>query len=197
MTIGQRITELRKNRNLELETVSEKSNIPLKKLKKIENDLYIPTREEVQTLSSVFEIEEKEIVNEETRQGTLKIEAKISLNNLVYWIMNLVVYLFFIIVAFIPALNVKGENEEIITYSLNSLMMAKGNAIVLVAYIFSVLGFVISLEMIVGRYNSKVKLTEKVINIINIILLAILILVIVTIFVVVFTYSNDFVSLII
>ena len=76
-------------------------------------------------------------------------------------------------------------------------MMAKGNAIVLVAYIFSVLGFVISLEMIVGRYNSKVKLTEKVINIINIILLAILILVIVTIFVVVFTYSNDFVSLII
>ena len=197
MTIGQRITELRKNRNLELETVSEKSNIPLKKLKKIENDLYIPTREEVQALSSIFEIEEKEIVNEETRQGTLKIEAKISLNNLVYWIMNVVVYLFFIIVAFIPALNVKGENEEIITYSLNSLMMAKGNAIVLVAYIFSVLGFVISLEMIVGRYNSKVKLTEKVINIINIILLAILILVIVTIFVVVFTYSNDFVSLII
>lgn len=197
MTIGQRITELRENRNLELETVSEKSNIPLKKLKKIENDLYIPTREEVQALSSVFEIEEKEIVNEETRQSTLKIEAKISLNNLVYWIMNLVVYLFFIIVAFIPALNVKGENEEIITYSLNSLMMAKGNAIVLVAYIFSVLGFVISLEMIVGRYNSKVKLTEKVINIINMILLAILILVIVTIFVVVFTYSNDFVSLII
>lgn len=197
MTIGQRIKELRENRNLELETVSEKSNIPLKKLKKIENDLYIPTRAEVQTLSSIFEIEEKEIVNEETRQGTLKIEAKISLNNLVYWIMNLVVYLFFIIVAFIPAFNVKGENEEIITYSLNSLMMAKGNAIVLVAYIFSVLGFVISLEMIVGRYNSKVKLTEKVINIINMILLAILILVIVTIFVVVFTYSNDFVSLII
>ncbi len=197
MTIGQRITELRENRNLELEKVSEKSNIPLKKLKKIENDLYIPTREEVQALSSVFEIEEKEIVNEETRQSTLKIEAKISLNNLVYWIMNLVVYLFFIIVAFIPTLNVKGENEEIITYSLNSLMMAKGNAIVLVAYIFSVLGFVISLGMIVGRYNSKVKLTEKVINIINIILLAILILVIVTIFVVVFTYSNDFVSLII
>ena len=64
MTIGEKIKELRLNKNISIEEISKTSEIPLKKIKRIENDLYIPTREEVQKLCEVFGVEEKEIINE-------------------------------------------------------------------------------------------------------------------------------------
>ena len=196
MTIGEKIKELRLNKNISIEEISKTSEIPLKKLKRIENDLYIPTREEVQELCEVLSVEEKEILNEETRKDTVKIEAKISMLNFSYWIMNAIVYLFFIIVAFIPALKVDLDGPTLF-YSFNSLLMRNGNPLVIVAYAFSTLGLIVSLTMCVLRFVSKIKISEKQILCINILLLAILVLVIATIFTVIITYSNDFVSLII
>ena len=197
MTIGEKIKQLRENHNLKIEEVSKQSEIELKKLKRIENNLYIPTREEIQELSDILEVEEKEIFNDETRKDTTKIEAKISMNNFIFRIMNAVVYVFFMIVAFIPALNAKSESRESLFYSFNSLMMRNGNPIVIIAFVFAVIGLLISSTCIVLRYNAKIKVGEKVVLGINLILLAILILTIVTIFTVVITYSTDFVSLII
>ena len=196
MTIGEKIKEFRLNKNISIEEISKTSEIPLKKLKRIENDLYIPTREEVQKLCEVFSVEEKEIINEETRKDTIKIEAKISMLNFSYWIMNAIVYLFFIIVAFIPALKVDLDGLTLF-YSFNSLLMRSGNPLVIVTYAFSTLGLVVSLVMCVLRFASKIKLSEKQILCINVLLLAVLVLVIATIFTVIITYSNDFVSLII
>lgn len=196
MTIGEKIKELRLNKNISIEEISKTSEIPLKKLKRIENDLYIPTREEVQKLCEVFDVEEKEIINEETRKNTVKIEAKISMLNFSYWIMNAIVYLFFIIVAFIPALKVDLDGSTLF-YSFNSLLTRNGNPLVIVTYAFSILGLIVSVAMCILRFASKIKLSEKQILCINILLLAILVLVIVTIFTVIITYSNDFVSLII
>lgn len=196
MTIGEKIKELRLNKNISIEEISKTSEIPLKKLKRIENDLYIPTREEVQKLCEVFVVEEKEIINEETRKDTVKIEAKISMLNFSYWIMNAIVYLFFIIVAFIPALKVDLDGSTLF-YSFNSLLMRSGNPLVIVTYAFSTLGLVASLVMCVLRFASKIKLSEKQILCINVLLLVVLVLVIATIFTVIITYSNDFVSLII
>lgn len=196
MTIGEKIKELRLNKNISIEEISKTSEIPLKKLKRIENDLYIPTREEVQKLCEVFSIEEKEIINEETRKDTVKIEAKISMLNFSYWIMNAIVYLFFIIVAFIPALKVDLDGSTLF-YSFNSLLMRNGNPLVIVTYVFSTLGLIVSLTMCVLRFVSKIKLSEKQVLYINILLLVVLVLVIATIFTVIITYSNDFVSLII
>lgn len=196
MTIGEKIKELRLNKNISIEEISKTSEIPLKKLKRIETDLYIPTREEVQKLCEVFDVEEKEIINEETRKDTVKIEAKISMLNFSYWIMNAIVYLFFIIVAFIPALKVDLDGSTLF-YSFNSLLMRNGNPLVIVTYAFSTLGLIVSVAMCVLRFVSKIKLLEKQILFINVFLLAILVLVIATIFTVIITYSNDFVSLII
>lgn len=196
MTIGEKIKELRLNKNISKEEISKTSEIPLKKLKRIETDLYIPTREEVQKLCEVFGVEEKEIINEETRKDTVKIEAKISMLNFSYWIMNAIVYLFFIIVAFIPALKVDLDGTTLF-YSFNSLLMRNGNPLVIVTYVFSTLGLIVSLTMCVLRFVSKIKLSERQILYINILLLVILVLVIATIFTVIITYSNDFVSLII
>ncbi len=196
MTIGEKIKELRLNKNISIEEISKTSEIPLKKLKRIETDLYIPTREEVQKLCEVFNVEEKEIINEETRKDTVKIEAKISMLNFSYWIMNAIVYLFFIIVAFIPALKVDLDGLTLF-YSFNSLLMRSGNHLVIVTYAFSTLGLVASLVMCVLRFASKIKLSEKQILCINVLLLVVLVLVIATIFTVIITYSNDFVSLII
>lgn len=195
MTIGEKIKQLRLNKNISIEEISKTSDIPLKKLKRIENDLYIPTREEVQKLCEVFGVEEKEIINEETRKDTVKIEAKISMLNFSYRIMNAIVYLFFIIVAFIPALKVDLDGSTLF-YSFNSLLMRNGNPLVIVTYAFSTLGLIVSIAMCVLRFVSKVKLSEKQILFINVFLLAILVLVIATIFTVIITYSNDFVSLI-
>ena len=75
--------------------------------------------------------------------------------------------------------------------------MRSGNPLVIVTYAFSTLGLVVSLVMCVLRFASKIKLSEKQILCINVILVAILVLVIATIFTVIITYSNDFVSLII
>lgn len=196
MTIGEKIKELRLNKNISIEEISKTSEIPLKKLKRIENDLYIPTREEVQKLCEVFSVEEKEIINEKTRKDTVKIEAKISMLNFSYWIMNAIVYLFFIIVAFIPALKVDLDGSTLF-YSFNSLLMRNGNPLVIVTCAFSILGLIVSVAMCVLRFVSKIKLSEKQILLINVFLLAILVLVITTIFTVIITYSNDFVSLII
>lgn len=196
MTIGEKIKELRLNKNISIEEISKTSKIPLKKLKRIETDLYIPTREEVQKLFEVFGVEEKAIINEETRKDTVKIEAKISMLNFSYWIMSAIVYLFFIIVAFIPALKVDLDGSTLF-YSFNSLLMKNGNPLVIVTYAFSTLGLVVSLVMCVLRFASKIKLSERQILCINVILVAILVLVIATIFTVIITYSNDFVSLII
>ena len=196
MTIGEKIKELRLNKNISIEEISKTSEIPLKKLKRIENDLYIPTREEVQKLCEIFGVEEKEIINEETRKDTVKIEAKISMLNFSYWIMSAIVYLFFIIVAFIPALKVDLDGSTLF-YSFNSLLMRNGNPLVIVTYVFSTLGLIVSLTMCVLRFVSKIKLSERQILYINILLLVILVLVIATIFTVIITYSNDFVSLII
>lgn len=196
MTIGEKIKELRLNKNISKEEISKTSEIPLKKLKRIETDLYIPTREEVQKLCEVFGVEEKEIINEETRKDTVKIEAKISMLNFSYWIMNAIVYLFFIIVAFIPALKVDLDGTTLF-YSFNSLLMRNGKPLVIVTYVFSTLGLIVSLTMCVLRFVSKIKLSERQILYINILLLVILVLVIATIFTVIITYSNDFVSLII
>lgn len=196
MTIGEKIKELRLNKNISKEEISKTSEIPLKKLKRIETDLYIPTREEVQKLCEVFGVEEKEIINEETRKDTVKIEAKISMLNFSYWIMNAIIYLFFIIVAFIPALKVDLDGTTLF-YSFNSLLMRNGNPLVIVTYVFSTLGLIVSLTMCVLRFVSKIKLSERQILYINILLLVILVLVIATIFTVIITYSNDFVSLII
>ena len=196
MTIGEKIKELRLNKNISKEEISKTSEIPLKKLKRIETDLYIPTREEVQKLCEVFGVEEKEIINEETRKDTVKIEAKISMLNFSYWIMNAIVYLFLIIVAFIPALKVDLDGTTLF-YSFNSLLMRNGNPLVIVTYVFSTLGLIVSLTMCVLRFVSKIKLSERQILYINILLLVILVLVIATIFTVIITYSNDFVSLII
>lgn len=196
MTIGEKIKELRLNKNISIEEISETSEISLKKLKRIENDLYIPTREEVQKLCEVFSVEEKEIINEETRKDTVKIEAKISMLNFSYWIMNAIVYLFFIIVAFIPALKVDLDGSTLF-YSFNSLLMRNGNPLVIVTYAFSTLGLIVSIAMCVLRFVSKIKLSEKQVLYINILLLVVLVLVIATIFTVIITYSNDFVSLII
>ena len=196
MTIGEKIKELRLNKNISIEEISKTSEIPLKKLKRIETDLYIPTREEVQKLCEVFDVEEKEVINEETRKDTIKIEAKISMLNFSYWIMNAIVYLFFIIVAFIPALKVDLDGSTLF-YSFNSLLMRNGNPLVIVTYVFSTLGLIVSLTMCVLRFVSKIKLSERQILYINILLLVILVLVIATIFTVIITYSNDFVSLII
>ena len=196
MTIGEKIKELRLNKNISKEEISKTSEIPLKKLKRIETDLYIPTREEVQKLCEVFGVEEREIINEETRKDTVKIEAKISMLNFSYWIMNAIVYLFFIIVAFIPALKVDLDGTTLF-YSFNSLLMRNGNPLVIVTYVFSTLGLIVSLTMCVLRFVSKIKLSERQILYINILLLVILVLVIATIFTVIITYSNDFVSLII
>ena len=190
MTIGEKIRELRLNKNISIEDICRTSEIPVKKLKRIENDLYIPTREEVQKLCEVLSVEEKEILNEETRKDTVKIEAKISMLNFSYWIMNAIVYLFFIIVAFIPALKVDLD-------SFNSLLMRNGNPLVIVTYAFSTIGLIVSLTMCALRFASKIKISEKQILCINVILVAILVLVIATIFTVIITYSNDFVSLII
>ena len=110
--------------------------------------------------------------------------------------MNAIVYLFFIIVAFIPALKVDIDGSTLF-YSFNSLLMRNRNPLVIVAYAFSTLGLIVSLTMCVLRFVSKIKLSEKQILCINILLLAILVLVIATIFTVIITYSNDFVSLII
>lgn len=196
MTIGEKIKELRLNKNISIEEISKTSEIPLKKIKRIENDLYIPTREEVQKLCEVFGVEEKEIINEETRKDTVKIEAKISMLNFSYWIMNAIVYLFFIIVAFIPALKVDLDGSTLF-YSFNSLLMRNGNPLVIVTYAFSALGLIVSIAMCVLRFISKIKLSEKQVLCINILLLVVLVLVIATIFTVIITYSNDFVSLII
>lgn len=196
MTIGEKIKELRLNKNISIEEISKTSEIPLKKLKRIETDLYIPTREEVQKLCEVFNVEEKEIINEETRKDTVKIEAKISMLNFSYWIMNAIVYLFFIIVAFIPALKVDIDGSTLF-YSFNSLLMINGNPLVIVTYVFSTIGLIVSLTMCVLRFVSKIKLSEKQILCINVLLLVVLVLVIATIFTVIITYSNDFVSLII
>lgn len=196
MTIGEKIKELRLNKNISIEEISKTSEIPLKKLKRIENDLYIPTREEVQKLCEVLSVEEKEIINEETRKDTVKIEAKISMLNFSYWIMNAIVYLFFIIVAFIPALKVDLDGSTLF-YSFNSLLMRNGNPLVIVTYAFSTIGLIVSLTMCALRFVSKIKISEKQILCINVILVAILVLVIATIFTVIITYSNDFVSLII
>ena len=196
MTIGEKIKELRLSKNISIEEISKTSEIPLKKLKRIENDLYVPTREEVQKLCEVFNVEEKEIINEETRKDTVKIEAKISMLNFSYWIMTAIVYLFFIIVAFIPALKVDLDGSTLF-YSFNSLLMRSGNPLVIVTYAFSTLGLVVSLVMCGLRFASKIKLSEKQILCINVLLLVILVLVIATIFTVIITYSNDFVSLII
>ena len=196
MTIGEKIKELRLNKNISIEEISKTSEIPLKKLKRIETDLYIPTREEVQKLCEVFNVEEKEIINEETRKDTVKIEAKISMLNFSYWIMNAIVYLFFIIVAFIPALKVNLDGSTLF-YSFNSLLMINGNPLVIVTYVFSTIGLIVSLTMCVLRFVSKIKLSEKQILCINVLLLVVLVLVIATIFTVIITYSNDFVSLII
>lgn len=196
MTIGEKIKELRLNKNISIEEISKTSEIPLKKLKRIENDLYIPTREEVQKLCEVLSVEEKEIINEETRKDTVKIEAKISMLNFSYWIMNAIVYLFFIIVAFIPALKVDLDGTTLF-YSFNSLLMSNGNPLVIATYAFSTLGLIASLAMCILRFVSKIKLSERQILLINVFLLAILVLVITTIFTVIITYSNDLVSLII
>lgn len=196
MTIGEKIKALRVNKNISIEEISKASEIPLKKLKRIENDLYIPTREEVLKLCEVFGVEEKEITNEETRKDTVKIEAKISMLNFSYWIMNAIVYLFFIIVAFIPALKVDLDGSTLF-YSFNSLLMRNGNPLVIVTYAFSTLGLIASLAMCILRFASKIKLLEKQILCINVLLLVVLVLVIATIFTVIITYSNDFVSLII
>lgn len=196
MTIGEKIKELRLNKNISIEEISKTSEIPLKKLKRIENDLYIPTREEVQKLCELLNVEEKEIINEETRKDTVKIEAKISMLNFSYWIMNAIVYLFFIIVAFIPALKAHLDGSTLF-YSFHSLLMRNGNPLVIVTYAFSIIGLIVSLTMCALRFTSKIKISEKQILCINVILVAILVLVIATIFTVIITYSNDFVSLII
>ena len=188
MTIGEKIRELRLNKNISIEEISKTSEIPLKKLK--------PTREEVQKLCELFGVEEKEIINEKTRKDTVKIEAKISMLNFSYWIMNAIVHLFFIIVAFIPALKVDLDGSTLL-YSFNSLLMRNGNPLVIVTYAFSTIGLIVSLTMCALRFASKIKISEKQILCINVILVAILVLVIATIFTVIITYSNDFVSLII
>ena len=75
--------------------------------------------------------------------------------------------------------------------------MRNGNPLVIVTYAFSTIGLIVSLIMCALRFASKIKISEKQILCINVILVAILVLVIATIFTVIITYSNDFVSLII
>ena len=196
MTIGERIKLLRENRNLSLDDVNKATNIELKKLKRIENNLYIPTREEIQSLAAFFECKEKEIVNDETVRDTEKIYAKISFHNFIYWIMNVIVYVFYMVVAFIPTLNVTESSGNNVSYSFYTLLMSKNNPLVMVSFVFAAIGLLISLFLIIVRFLPSVKLSEKVLLILNLILLAILILTVVTLFIVIVTYSNDFVKLI-
>ena len=79
MTVGEKIKLLRENRKLSIAEVSKDSQINAKKLKRIEKNSYIPSREEVQKLCDVFEVEEKEIINEETRKDTTKYDALLKL----------------------------------------------------------------------------------------------------------------------
>lgn len=197
MTIGEKIKELRTKRNLSLDDVSIKTNIKRSLLKKIEDDVTIPSRDNLYALCDYFEIEEKEIINDETLQGTKKIEASKSINNFIYWIMNVIVYLFFIIVAFIPSLASTDANGVVTVYSFYTLLLASGNQLTIVSFVFSIIGFILSLGLVILRYYPKIKLNGNIIMVLNIIILAILILVIVNIFIVISTYYANFVNLII
>lgn len=195
MTVGEKIKLLRENRQLSIEEVSKDSQINAKKLKRIEKNIYIPSREEVQKLCDVFEVEEKEIINEETRKDTTKYDALLSLNNLVFWFLNVVVSLFYAIVAFLPALNAYTKDGTLIVYSFNSLLMEDNNPLVIISFVSAIIGLLLASALIINRFSGKVYLNEKQIFIANIILLILLVFVVATIFVVVGVFASKFVVL--
>lgn len=197
MTIGEKIKKIRKIKKLSLEEVSTQTNIKKTLLKKIEDDVTIPSRDNLYALCECFEVEQKEIINEETLQGTEKIEASKSINNFIYWIMNVIVYLFFIIVAFIPSLASTDANGTVTVYSFYTLLLAGGNQLTLISFVFSIIGLLLSSALIALRYYPKIKIGGNIIMLLNIVILAILILVIVNIFIVISTYYANFVDLII
>lgn len=195
MTVGEKIKLLRENRKLSIEEVSKDSQINAKKLKRIERNSYIPSREEVQKLCDVFEVEEKEIINEETRKDTTKYDALLSLNNLVFWFLNVVVSLFYAIVAFLPALKAYTKDGTLIVYSFNSLLMEENNPLVIISFVLAIIGLLLASALIINRFSGKVYLNEKQIFIANIILLILLVFVVATIFVVVGVFASKFVVL--
>lgn len=195
MTVGEKIKLLRENRKLSIEEVSKDSQINAKKLKRIERNIYIPSREEVQKLCDVFEVEEKEIINEETRKDTTKYDALLSLNNLVFWFLNVVVSLFYAIVAFLPALKAYTKEGTLIVYSFNSLLMEENNPLVIISFVLAIIGLLLASALIINRFSGKVYLNEKQIFIANIILLILLVFIVATIFVVVGVFASKFVVL--
>ena len=196
MALGEKVKSLRNEANLSLEDIATKTNIKEKKLKKLERNLYIPDREEIQKIAYVFNLEEKELMDEETIKDTSRIEVSISPYNFIFWVMNLIVFLFFLIVAFIPSLAVN-VNENSLLYSFDSLLMHFGNPLIRITYPFSVVGFIISSLLIIQRYFKKINLSERAIQILNLALLLILILVVVTIFTVIIVYQVNFVDIVI
>lgn len=195
MTVGEKIKLLRENRELSIEEVSKDSQINAIKLKRIEKNSYIPSREEVQKLCDVFEVEEKEIINEETRKDTTKYDALLSLNNLVFWFLNVVVSLFYAIVAFLPALNAYTKDGTLIVYSFNSLLMEDNNPLVIISFVLAIIGLLLASALIINRFSGKVYLNEKQIFIANIILLILLVFIVATVFVVVGVFASKFVVL--
>ena len=195
MTVGEKIKLLRENRKLSIEEVSNDSQINAKKLKRIEKNSSIPSREEVQKLCDVFEVEEKEIINKETRKDTTKYDALLSLNNLVFWFLNVVVFLFYAIVAFLPALNAYTKDGALIVYSFNSLLMEDNNPLVIISFVLAIIGLLLASALIINRFSGKVYLNEKQIFIANIILLILLVFIVATIFVVVGVFASKFVVL--
>ena len=196
MTIGEKIKNLRINRKLTFEEISEKTEIKVSDLKKIEKNVIIPTRIEVKKFAKCFEVDEKEIINDETIKETSALEAGKSIGNFLYWIMCLVAFLFFVIIAFIPSLNIAKENGQNYLESFYSLTSKDGNPIVLVSYIFSCCGLLTSSFLIATRYLSFCKLKQGTILGLNLILLVALILEIITIIVVVSAYTANLTSLI-
>ena len=190
MTIGEKIKNLRENRELKLEVVSEKSKIDVKRLNKIEKDMLIPSKLELNELAKVFEVPFEEIVNDETIKESTKISVSKSINNLIFAVLNAVIYVFFIIVAFIPSLSITYSSGAIEVFSFNSILMESGNPLVIITFAFDLIGLILALGLIMTRYIPKFKISQNVVMVLNLVLVATLILTIVTIFTVVSTYSG-------
>lgn len=190
MTIGEKIKNLRVNRNLKLEEVSEKAKIEKNRLNKIEKDMLIPSKVELTALAKVFEVPFEEIVNDETIKESTKISVSKSINNFIFAVLNAVIYLFFIIVAFIPSLSITYSSGEIEVFSFNSILMESGNPLVIITFAFDLIGLLLALGLIATRYVPKLKISQNIVMILNLILVAILILTIVAIFTVISVYSG-------
>lgn len=190
MTIGEKIKNLRENRKLKLDEVSEKAKIEEKRLNKIEKDMLIPSKLEITALAKVFDVPFEEIITDETIKESTKINVSKSINNFIFAVLNAVIFLFFIIIAFIPSLAITYLDGSVEVFSFNSILMETGNPLVVISFVFDCIGLLIALALVAIRYIPKLKLSQNIVMAINFFLVAILILTIVTIFTVISVYSG-------